>query len=72
MILILFAILIKPKGVPNETIVKCKLPCHYACQKKAWFHESIMLKWVEVILKPYVADHVPPGIVPIILLDSFT
>ena len=29
-----------------------------------------MLKWVEVVLKPYVAL-APPHIVPIVLLDSF-
>jgi hypothetical protein len=46
--------------------------CHYACQKKALFNESIIREWVEVILKPYVTNHVPPRIVPIILLDSFT
>jgi hypothetical protein len=28
--------------------------------------------WVEVILKPHVTDDVPPWIVPIILLDSFS
>ncbi len=31
-----------------------------------------MLEWVEVILKPYVADNVPPKIIPIISLDSFS
>lgn len=73
----LFAVLIKPTGAPKGTIAKRELPtfpadCHYACQKKAWFDEIVMLEWVEVILKPYVADHVPPGIIPIILLDSFS
>ena len=43
----------------------------YRVQEKAWFTEDIMLEWIEVVLKPYVAD-VPPGIVPILFLDSFT
>ena len=30
-----------------------------------------MLDWIEVVLKPYVAN-VPPGIVPSLILDLFT
>jgi hypothetical protein len=32
--------------------------------------ERVMLRWVEDVLAPYVAL-APPGIIPVILLDSF-
>jgi hypothetical protein len=40
------------------------------CQPKAWFSEDIMLEWVNDVLVPHVVM-VPPGIVPILFLDSF-
>ncbi len=43
----------------------------YHIQEKAWFSEDIMFDWIEVVLKPYVAN-VPEGIVTILFLDSFT
>ena len=42
----------------------------YKCRDKAWFTEVIMLEWVHNILAPYVATP-PPGIVPLLYLDSF-
>ena len=42
----------------------------YKCQPKAWFSEDIMLEWVSDVLAPYVAT-APPGIVPLLYLDSF-
>ena len=42
----------------------------YKCQPKAWFTEDIMLEWVQEVLAPYVAT-APPGIVPLLYLDSF-
>ena len=42
----------------------------YKCQPKAWFTEEIMLEWVHEVLAPYVAT-APPGIVPLLYLDSF-
>ena len=42
----------------------------YKCQPKAWFSEDIMLEWVSDVLVPYVAT-APPGIVPLLYLDSF-
>ena len=42
----------------------------YKCQDKAWFSEDIMLEWVSDVLAPYVAT-APPGIVPLLYLDSF-
>ena len=42
----------------------------YKCEEKAWFSEDIMLEWVHDVLAPYVAT-APPGIVPLLYLDSF-
>ena len=42
----------------------------YKVQPKAWFSEGIMLEWVKEVLAPYVAMP-PPGIVPLLYLDSF-
>ena len=42
----------------------------YKVQEKAWFTEEIMLEWVQEVLAPYVAT-APPGIVPLLYLDSF-
>ena len=63
------------KGKPNGWIVKHELPeypegCVYACQDNAWMNEQVMLKWVEQILKPYVAT-APEDVVPILFLDSY-
>ncbi len=62
-------------GKRTGVITKKELPTLpagliYHIQEKAWFSEDIMLKWIEVVLKPHVAN-VPEGIVPILFLDSF-
>jgi len=48
------------KGSPCGRIVKNELPTFpdniiYACQDNAWMDETVMLMWVERILRPYVA-----------------
>ncbi len=63
-------------GKRTGTIASRELPTLpagliYRVQGKAWFSEDIMLEWIEDVLKPYVAN-IPPGIVPILFLDSFT
>ena len=63
------------KGTENGTIKKRELPnhhptCIYETQENAWMDERVMLRWVEEVLAPYVAL-APPGIIPIILLDSY-
>ena len=63
-------------GTPDGHIAKRELPSLpkdlvYACQKKAWFDEAIMMKWIDEVLAPDVAT-APPGIVPILFLDSFS
>jgi hypothetical protein len=42
----------------------------YACQGNAWMDEQVMHLWIDRILKPYVSQ-TPPGIVPLLLLDSY-
>lgn len=42
----------------------------YATQEKAWMSESLMMMWIQKILKPYV-DMAPEGIIPLLFLDSY-
>ena len=63
------------KGKPQGRIVTCEFPeyplgMEYACQDNAWMDETVMLQWVNKVLKPYV-DDAPEGIVPILFLDSY-
>jgi hypothetical protein len=63
-------------GAPDGHIAKRELPSLpkdlvYACQKKAWFDEAIMMKWIDEVLAPDVVT-TPPGIVLILFLDSFS
>jgi hypothetical protein len=63
------------KGTENGTIKKRELQnhhptCIYETQHNAWMDERVMLRWVEDVLAPYVAL-APPGIIPLILLDSY-
>ena len=41
-----------------------------ACQGNAWMDEQVMHLWIDKVLKPYV-DQAPPGVVPLLLLDSY-
>jgi hypothetical protein len=44
----------------------------YPCQEAAWMNERCMMLWVDQILGPYLAvNPAPPGIQPVILLDSY-
>ena len=63
------------KGSPGGRIQKREFPtfpanAFYDCQPKAWCDESVMLTWVEKVVKPW-ADSVPIGVVPLLILDSF-
>ena len=42
----------------------------YSVQERAWMDEKSMLKWVDVVLKPYIQT-APAGIHPILFLDSY-
>ena len=44
--------------------------CSYMCQDRAWMDEAVMLQWVKEVLEPW-SKHVPTGIVPYLLLDSY-
>ena len=44
--------------------------CFYACQERAWMDESVMLAWIDKVLKPYIKT-APIGIHPVILLDHY-
>ncbi len=64
------------KRKPNGRIAKKEvqtLPAglFYKLNDKAWFDEQVMLNWVALVLKPYVAT-APEGIVPVIFLDMFS
>jgi hypothetical protein len=63
----------KAKGLITTRELKHHNPTLvYACQDAAWMDEVCMLRWVEEILKPYLAVNPPPlGIVPVILLDAY-
>jgi len=63
------------KGTENGTIKKRELQhhhptCIYETQDNAWMDKRVILRWVVDVLTPYVAL-TPPGIIPIILLDSY-
>ena len=63
------------KGKPKARIMMREFPKYplgmeYACQENAWMDETVMLQWVNKVLKPYV-DNAPEGIVPILFLDSY-
>ena len=44
--------------------------CSYIFQDRAWMDEAMMLQWVKEVLEPW-SKHVPAGIVPYLLLDSY-
>ena len=44
--------------------------CSYICQDRAWMDEAVMLQWVKDVLELW-SKHVPAGIVPYLLLDSY-
>lgn len=71
--------LLKPlivfKGKPGARIETQEFPTFpqdnfYACQDRAWMDKRVMQLWVRLILKPYV-EEAPPGVMPLILLDSY-
>jgi hypothetical protein len=63
------------KGKANGRIVKKEFSTfsashHYHCQDAAWMDETVMLAWVDQVLRPYV-DTAPEDIIPILILDSY-
>ena len=63
------------KGTRNGRIVMREFPNYeedmvYLCQSAAWMDEEAMLVWVDRVLQPYI-ETAPPGVMPIIFLDSY-
>jgi hypothetical protein len=63
------------KGTENGHIKQRELALHdptciYETQANAWMDKRVMLRWVEDVLAPYISL-APPGIIPLILLDSY-
>ena len=63
------------KGKPGGRIQQREFPSYrnesiYACQDRAWMDEKVLQEWVQKVLKPH-AEKAPPGIHPILLLDSY-
>ncbi len=44
--------------------------CLYGVQEKAWMDEQLVHFWIEKIIAPDIKT-APPGIVPIVILDSY-
>ena len=65
------------KGKPNGRIDKKELKTfppegEYTVQEKAWMDSVVMFRWIETIVKPFLANAiVPAGIRPLLLLDSY-
>jgi hypothetical protein len=65
------------KGKPHGHITTKELPIYdptsvYACQEATWMDERRMLIWVDQVLSPYLVVNLPPpGIQPVILLNSY-
>jgi len=61
----------KPKGrIVQKELTNFPKDILYQCQENAWMDESVMLFWVENVLRPYV-EKAPENIVPILFLDSY-
>jgi hypothetical protein len=62
------------KGAPNGRIARglSSFPEQsvYACQRRAWMDETVMLLWIREVLSPYVAQS-PNDVKPVLLLDSY-
>ncbi len=63
------------KGKPDGRIARNEFATyptthHYRCQDNAWMDERVMIKWVDKVLKPYVAN-APDHVIPLLILDSY-
>ena len=62
------------EGKPNGRIVR-EFPQYnpggiYCCQDRAWRNKTTMERWIEKVLKPYIAA-APHGVIPLLLLDEY-
>ena len=60
----------KPGGRIEREFLTYPAGAQYTVQDKAWMDESIMKAWIDRVLPPYV-ETAPPGIQPILFLDSY-
>ena len=65
------------KGQPNGCIARFEFPSgvyppnhFYHCQPAAWTDKTVMIWWVENVLKQYVVT-APDHIIPILILDMY-
>jgi hypothetical protein len=63
------------KGACNGRIVQGKFPSYdndmiHLCQANVWMDEDAMIVWVDQVLCPHI-ESAPPGVLPIISLDSY-
>ena len=63
------------KGARNGRIVQREFPNYdndmiYLCQANAWMDEDAMIVWIDQVLRPHI-ETAPPGVLPIIFLDSY-
>jgi len=65
------------KGSPTGRIAKKEFPSFspdgkYACQKSAWMDEERMHIWIDIVLKPWMAERAPSPRPPILILDAYS
>ena len=63
------------KESPSGRIAREQVPTYdhtaiYDLKKNAWMDEQVMLRWVDEVIKPYVAT-APEDVIPVLLLDSY-
>jgi hypothetical protein len=66
----LFVFKAKPGGRVEREFNSYPDGAFYIVQDKAWMDESIMLIWIEKVLKPY-CETKPLGVRPMLILDSY-
>ena len=65
-----FVFKVKPGGHVQRELKNFPEGALYTIQHNAWMDESVMLQWVDQVLKPWY-ETVPDDIVPYLLLDSY-
>ena len=66
----MFVFKAKPGGCVQRELRNFPEGAVYTVQHNAWMDESVMLQWVDQVLKPW-SETVPENIVPYLLLDSY-
>ena len=66
----MFVFKAKPGGHVQRELRNFPEEAVYTVQHNAWMDESVMLQWVDRVLKPW-SETVPENVVPYLLLDSY-